>query len=203
MITSSTPSERRFEKNRQAILDAARSIIMEHGVDGLSMRTLADLVDYSPAALYKYFKDKDEILDELTNEAWQLSAEYNQRHMTPSEDPIEMLMQSGMNIYEFAKEFPAQYQLMMSSTRTSPKSLEEFMEHPNFKGLRMMLAQTSDSGQLHLPEGFTPDLLAFTLWFLIHGASVLRGSLMREFGEDFDGLMDDVYAALSRLLSPQ
>ena len=38
MTTPSTPSERRFEKNRQAILDAARSIIMEHGVDGLSMR---------------------------------------------------------------------------------------------------------------------------------------------------------------------
>ena len=203
MTISSTPSERRFEKNRQAILDAARSIIMEHGVDGLSMRVLADLVDYSPAALYKYFKDKDEILDELTNEAWQLSAEYNQRHMPASEEPVAMLMQSGMNIYEFAKQYPAQYQLMMSSTRTSPKSLEEFMEHENFKGLRMLLAQSANSGQLHLPEGFSPDLLAFTLWFLVHGASMLRGSLMREFGEDFDGLMDELYAALSTLLSPQ
>lgn len=203
MTTDSTPSERRFEKNRQAILDAARSIIMEQGIDGLSMRTLADLVDYSPAALYKYFKDKDEILDELTNEAWRLSAEYNQRHMPASEEPVTMLMQSGMNIYEFAKEYPAQYQLMMSSTRTSPKSLEEFMEHPNFKGLRMLLAQSAASGQLRLPEGFTPDMLAFTLWFLVHGASVLRGSLMREFGEEFDGLMDKLYAALSRLLSPQ
>ena len=203
MTTTLTPSERRFEKNRQAILDAARSIIMEQGVDGLSMRTLADLVDYSPAALYKYFKDKDEILDELTNEAWQLSAEYNQHHMPESDEPVTMLMQSGMNIYEFAKEYPAQYQLMMSSTRTSPKSLEEFMEHPNFKGLRMLLAQSVNSGQLRLPEGFTPDLLAFTLWFLIHGASILRGSLMREFGEDFDGLMDELYTALSTLLSPQ
>ena len=203
MTTPSTPSERRFEKNRQAILDAARSIIMEHGVDGLSMRTLADLVDYSPAALYKYFKDKDEILDELTSEAWQLSAEYNQRHMPESDEPVMMLMQSGMNIYEFAKEYPAQYQLMMSSTRTSPKSLEEFMEHPNFKGLRMLLAQSADSGQLRLPEGFPPDLLAFALWFLIHGASVLRGSLMREFGEDFDALVEQLNEALATLLTPK
>ena len=203
MTTPSTPSERRFEKNRQAILDAARSIIMEHGVDGLSMRTLADQVDYSPSALYKYFKDKDEILDELTNEAWQLSAEYNQRHMPTSEEPVTMLMQAGVNMYEFAKEYPAQYQLMMSSTRTSPKSLEEFMEHPSFKGLRMLLAQSVDSGQLRLPEGFTPDLLAFNLWFLVHGASVLRGSLMREFGEEFDGVVDELYAAISTLLSPK
>ena len=203
MTTAPTPSERRFEKNRQAILDAARSIIMEHGVDGLSMRILADLVDYSPAALYKYFKDKDEILDELTNEAWQLSAEYNQRHMPASEEPVKMLMQSGMNIYEFSKEYPAQYQLMMSSTRTSPKSLGEFMEHPNFKSLRMLLAQTSDSGQLRLPEGFTPDLLAFALWFLIHGASILRGNLMREFGDDFDGLVEQVNEALATMLTPK
>ena len=203
MTTPSTPSERRFEKNRQAILDAARSIIMENGVDGLSMRTLADLVDYSPAALYKYFRDKDEILDELTTEAWMLSAEYNQRHMPASEEPVAMLMQSGVNIYEFAKEYPAQYQLMMSSTRTSPKSLEEFMEHENFKGLRMLLAQSADSGQLRLPEGFTPDLLAFALWFLIHGASVLRGSLMREFGNDFDALVEQVNEALATMLLPK
>lgn len=203
MTTPFTPSERRFEKNRQAILDAARSIIMEQGIDALSMRALADLVDYSPSALYKYFKDKDEILDELSNEAWMLSAEYNQRHMPASEEPVAMLMQSGMNIYEFAKQYPAQYQLMMSSTRTSPKSLEEFMEHPNFKGLRMLLAQSAGSGLLHLPESFTPDLLAFTLWFLIHGASVLRGGLMREFGEEFDGLMDELYVALSAMLSPK
>ncbi len=203
MTTPSTPSERRFEKNRQAILDAARSTIMEQGIDGLSMRTLADLVDYSPSALYKYFKDKDEILDELTNEAWRLSAEYNQRHMPASEEPLAMLMQSGMNIYEFAKQYPAQYQLMMSSTRISPKSLAEFMEHPNFKGLRMLLAQSADAGQLRLPDGFTPDLLAFNLWFLIHGASVLRGSLMREFGKEFDSLMDELYTALSTMLSPQ
>ena len=203
MITPPTPSERRFEKNRQAILDAARSIIMEHGVDGLSMRTLADLVDYSPAALYKYFKDKDEILDELTTEAWMLSAEYNQRHMPASEEPVTILMQSGANIYEFAKEYPAQYQLMMSSTRTSPKSLEEFMEHENFKGLRLLLAQSADSGQLRLPEGFTPDLLAFALWFLIHGASILRGSLMREFGEDFDGLVEHLNEALATMLTPK
>jgi len=203
MTTLSTPSERRFEKNRQAILDAARSIIMEHGVDGLSMRTLADLVDYSPAALYKYFKDKDEILDELTTEAWTLSAEYNQRHMPAGEEPVTILMQSGMNIYEFAKEYPAQYQLMMSSTRTSPKSMEEFMEHENFKGLRMLLAQSTESGQLRLPEGFTPDLLAFALWFLIHGASILRGSLMREFGDDFDTLVEQVNEALATLLTPK
>jgi AcrR family transcriptional regulator len=203
VTTLSTPSERRFEKNRQAILNAARSIIMEHGVDGLSMRTLADLVDYSPSALYKYFKDKDEILDELTDEAWTLSAEYSQRHMPASDEPITILMQSGMNIYEFAKEYPAQYQLMMSSTRTSPKSLEEFMEHENFKGLRLLMAQSADSGQLRLPEGFTPDLLAFALWFLIHGASVLRGGLMREFGDDFDTLVEQLNEALVTMLTPK
>jgi hypothetical protein len=92
---------------------------------------------------------------------------------------------------------------MMSATRTSPKSLNEFMEHESFKSLRMALAQSADSGQLRLPEGFTPDLLAFALWFLIHGASILRGSLMREFGEDFDGLVEQLNEALATMLAPK
>ena len=71
------------------------------------------------------------------------------------------------------------------------------------KGLRMFLAQVVEAGQLRLPDGFTTDLLAFNMWFIVHGASVLRGSLMREFGEEFDDLVDELYDALSTMLAPK
>ncbi|MCB0105373.1 MAG: TetR family transcriptional regulator, partial [Caldilineaceae bacterium] len=44
-----TPRERRALRTREAILDAARKIISKDGVDGLSMRNIADAIDYSPA----------------------------------------------------------------------------------------------------------------------------------------------------------
>lgn len=75
-MNDKTPSERRYEKTRQGILNAARSILLEDGVEAISMRTLADKVDYSPAALYKYFANKDEIIEALRVEAWEMMANY-------------------------------------------------------------------------------------------------------------------------------
>jgi AcrR family transcriptional regulator len=203
MTDSTTPSQRRFDKNRQAILDAARIIVTEQGIAALSMRTLAARVDYSPSALYKYFTDKEEIMDELTAEAWALSLDFSQRHMSTSAEPVVALMQTGMNIYEFAKQYPVQYQLTMAKSKSSPNSLEALMEDPGFKGLRMFLAGNVEAGQLRLPDGFTPDLMAFQLWFLIHGVSMLRLNVMSKFGAETDELMNQINAALSKMLSPK
>jgi len=62
---SSTPAERRREKIRASILKAAEQVFAKEGEDGLSIRRLANEIDYSPAAIYKYFGSKDELIDEL------------------------------------------------------------------------------------------------------------------------------------------
>lgn len=50
-----TPRERRAQRTRDAILEAARGIISKKGVEALSIRSIADAIDYSPAGLYEYF----------------------------------------------------------------------------------------------------------------------------------------------------
>ena len=47
---------------RQEILDAARDILVREGYDSLSMRRVADKIDYSPTAIYLHFKDRDELV---------------------------------------------------------------------------------------------------------------------------------------------
>ncbi|MRR32158.1 TetR/AcrR family transcriptional regulator, partial [bacterium] len=54
MTTEISPSERRYQRTRQSILEAAQAILSEQGIEALSMRALAEKADYSPAALYKY-----------------------------------------------------------------------------------------------------------------------------------------------------
>ncbi len=61
----STPAERRREKVRKAIIAAAQKVFAEEGTEGLSIRRLAEEIDYSPAAIYKYFESKDDLLDAL------------------------------------------------------------------------------------------------------------------------------------------
>lgn len=64
--------ERQQIKNaetRQAILDAAIKIGLEEGFDALSVRKITDELGYSAGIVYHYFKDKQEILDTIHNEA--------------------------------------------------------------------------------------------------------------------------------------
>jgi AcrR family transcriptional regulator len=60
-----TPATRRRNKVREAILAAAERMFAKEGESGLSIRRLADEIDYSPSAIYKYFGSKEELLEEL------------------------------------------------------------------------------------------------------------------------------------------
>jgi len=57
-------AERRAREKRklkQQILDAARQLFVRDGYESASMRKIANKIEYSPATIYTYFKDKDEI----------------------------------------------------------------------------------------------------------------------------------------------
>ena len=60
-----TPAERRRLRVRGAILDAAERVFAEEGEAGLSIRRIAEEIDYSPAAIYKYFNSKDDLVEVL------------------------------------------------------------------------------------------------------------------------------------------
>lgn len=57
--------ERHKESLRQEILDAAREILLAKGYAYLSMRRIAERIEYSPTTIYLYFKNKDDILYQL------------------------------------------------------------------------------------------------------------------------------------------
>src|SRR2546427_6798677 len=61
---------REREELKQQILDAARELFVREGYENVSMRKIAEKIEYSPATIYTYFKDKDEILDCLCEETF-------------------------------------------------------------------------------------------------------------------------------------
>jgi AcrR family transcriptional regulator len=63
--TEKSPAQRRHQKVCQMILSVADRVFARDGEAGLSIRRLADEIDYSPGAIYKYFESKQELLDEL------------------------------------------------------------------------------------------------------------------------------------------
>jgi AcrR family transcriptional regulator len=57
-----TPRRRRRRANLDRIVEAATQVVFEEGVEALSVKRVADLADYTPGALYRYFPSKDALL---------------------------------------------------------------------------------------------------------------------------------------------
>lgn len=195
-----TPSQRRFEKTRQGILSAARSILLEEGVEAISMRNLADKVDYSPAALYKYFSNKEEILEALRQEGWELMAVFEPDF--PSDlSMAEMFVHSGRNYIKFASQNPEYYLLIMGTKETGPESMQEFTQLPNFIGLQQFSEAIIASGEFELPEGFTSYHLAMLSWFVVHGISLLKLTMMNKCQDEFETASIEVMEMLKHVFA--
>jgi AcrR family transcriptional regulator len=95
---------------KQQILDAARELFVRDGYESVSMRKIANKIEYSPATIYTYFKDKDEILDCLCEETFlKLSQEKMAAVQKMTGDPLEIL-KKGMETYiRFGLDHPEHY----------------------------------------------------------------------------------------------
>jgi AcrR family transcriptional regulator len=185
MIMPPSPRDRRHDLTRQKILDTARSILLTEGVQAISMRTLAERVDYSPAALYQYFANKEEIIAALRQEGWELMAAH-EAGITPGMSLAEMFVQSGRGYVDFATRYPQYYLLIMSTVETGPASLEEFKRTPNFIGLLQFIESAVASGEFQVPEGYTPFHLAMLSWFIVHAVSLLKLTMMNQCADEFE-----------------
>ena len=194
-MSEKSPSERRHGRTRQAILDAALAIINQKGVDGLSMRALAEEVDYSPSALYNYFDNKEEIVEAIRAEGWALLGAMDGGASQEGLSPIELLYQGGLSYLKFAETHPDHYLLMMSPSDKVPESLDEFMQWPNFKELASGVDAMVASGILKVPPGYTALHLAFLVWFVVHGIAMLKLTLMRDCQPEFDEISAQVMRA--------
>ncbi len=61
---------REKEDLKQEILDAARDLFIRDGYESVSMRKIADRIEYSPTTIYLYFRDKSELFDCLSEQAF-------------------------------------------------------------------------------------------------------------------------------------
>ena len=98
--------ERERSETRDKILDAARELFVREGYEGVSMRRLAEKIEYSPTAIYVYFADKNELFHELCRQDFARLQEVMQSAEMPA-DPIERLRQIGTSYIQFGVRFPS------------------------------------------------------------------------------------------------
>ena len=95
--------EREREEVRGKILDAARDLFARDGYEAVTMRKIAEAIEYSPTAIYLHFKDKESLVRELCMGDFDSLARAFQR-IAREPDPLERLRKVGLAYADFKQE---------------------------------------------------------------------------------------------------
>jgi AcrR family transcriptional regulator len=115
--------EREKQEMRKLIINAAMEMFAQEGYEKTSIRNIADKIEYSPATIYLYYKDKDELLYEVQREVFQLLYEALVADITAA-DPFDRLRQLLFSYINFGFNHPDLYDLMFI-LRSPMKAVED------------------------------------------------------------------------------
>lgn len=171
--------EREREELRAKILDAARELFAELGYEAVTMRKIAERIEYSPTAIYLHFKDKRAVIQELCDHDFLVLARKLQR-IARIEDPLEKLRAAGVAYVDFALEYPNHYRLMFMQSHPVEEAESAIRkgnpEEDAYAFLHGTVAEAIAAGRFR-PEAADADLLAQSLWAAVHGVASLHIAL--------------------------
>jgi AcrR family transcriptional regulator len=168
--------EREREEIRTRILDAARELFASEGVDSVTMRRIADRIEYSPTAIYFHFRDKESLLAELCDYDFRNFA-HGFTAIAQIPDPVERLRAAGRSYVEFGLTNPSHYRLMfMTPKPVNDKTDKSGMGNPDEDAYAFLKGIVRDlQAQGRLRDDLTDsDLVAQTIWATIHGVVSLE-----------------------------
>ena len=170
--------ERERTDTREKILDAARELFISEGYDGVSMRKVAQKIEYSPTAIYVHFADKEQLFLELCHEDYRRLAE-SFVLLAKIPDPVERLRKIGHSYIEFGLKNPNHYRMMFMTPHPQlPDSAEKNMgkgnpEEDAYAFLIQSVKEGLEAGAFR-PELKDADLIGQTLWAATHGVISLH-----------------------------
>lgn len=170
-------SEQQRQEMRGAILDAARELFVERGVESVTMREIARRIGYSATAIYLHFKDKEALIRALCDTDFlSLARELQAIEQIP--DPIERLHLLGLGYVRFAMTHPNHYRLLFMTPQLPYGPEETSLETGNpeqdaYAHLLHMVTEAHAAG-LFRSDLDNPDIIAQTLWAGLHGVCALQ-----------------------------
>ena len=164
--------QRKRDRVRQAILTAARDLATSEGFDRVSMRKIADRIEYTAAAIYSYFPSKEAILLALAEDSSRRLAQYLDA-VVDDADPLTRLRDRVWRFYTFSRSHPEDFKLMFieRSVAGTEQRYERFLRTTSARAdvdVRGCIAQ----GQL--PKTVDPATALRLLCVGMLGAAMIR-----------------------------
>lgn len=189
--------ERDRQETQEAILAAARELFIQQGYQNVSMRKIADRIEYSPAAIYGYYQSKDDIFFALAAEGFRILGEYVTAAVADEPEPRQRLRRGLWAFYEFAKGNPEYFALMFLD-RSVPSLSQDFQR---FEFFQQVTARAAADVRACMDRGefsrkLDPAAALHILWVGVLGAATIGLAQRLAPGEDPDALAHDVLESL-------
>jgi len=147
--------------------------VCQSGADKLSLRSCARDVGVDPAAVYRHFKSKEDLLEHLASRAFSELSTVMQTAKTQFQDtnPKEALVQIGVAYIRYAIAKPHVFKMMFDvSGHSAYGGLSSASEegHEAYKILVDAIVRLNPTNSI--------DVHIFTLWSIVHGFSKLANA---------------------------
>jgi len=162
---------------RREILDAASRLFVEEGYQRVTMRRIAERIEYSPTTIYLYFKDKDELLRAVCEETFSQLAGKLERLQKASGTPLGKLREGLRTYVDFGLANPNQYTVTFLRQMPGERAeegvaagFEQSIGGRAFDMLRQGVRACVESGDIRAAN---IDMTAQALWAGVHGLTAL------------------------------
>lgn len=193
--------EKQKQDIKKMILDASMKLFIEQGFENVTMRKIADLIEYSPTTVYLYFKDKNEVFFHLHEMGFQKMLEMN-RNLPDIQNPLMRLYKMGENYINFGMENQEFYDVMF--IQHAPMDALEKMENCDWSlgdtalgALQNLLKECMEKG---LIQKAPVEAVAMAIWGMVHGlvSLAIRNRLHKLVPKEH--VIDSMHTSLNWLL---
>jgi AcrR family transcriptional regulator len=163
---------------RELILAAARELFATLGYEAVTMRQVAQKINYTPTTIYLHFQDKQQLINDLCSQDFLALAGAFQ-HLNEVKDPVERLCRMALEYMSFGLQHPNHYKLLFMTPHPSRLPNEEKLirrgnpAEDAYAFLRSTVIECIAAGQFR-KEYRDPELVSQILWASIHGVTSLH-----------------------------
>jgi AcrR family transcriptional regulator len=159
------------ENLRSELITAAHKLVQEEGYDALTIRKLAARVGMAPMSVYSYFKDKQEILYALAEDAFEGLARRIEQNRP--DDPLDALRAVMIEYAAFGLGNPNEYRIVAGTEHmTPPEKLEPGQPDERNPAMELLIGRIEACVKAGKLRG-DPRAIATMMWAIGHGAILL------------------------------
>ncbi len=184
----------------EAILEAARDLIAEGGIEAMSMRAVAERVGVSATAIYHHYANKQALVDAVVRVAFErFGAEMQAAVERQRRGSLNRVRAFGEAYVRFAIEHEAYFRIIFSIAAPTLRNLDELPGGAGYPLLLETIREAMASGEMRPAD---PDLMAHYLWAHVHGVVTLALSCRLEKCPQCKGGEPQVALEMFRVFGP-